>query len=95
MRKDIKTAKQLERYLKGVANHWRIEMILLLNEKKALTLEEIVELLRMNEKTASEHTRRLVQAGLVNKRYVGRTVEHTLSPYGKTFAIFIKSLQHS
>ena len=85
----------MERHLKGVANHWRIEIVILLNEKRALTLEETVELLNMNEKTASEHTRRLVQAGLVNKRYLGRTVEHTLTPYGKIFAGFIKTLQHS
>ena len=85
----------MERHFKGSANHWRIEIILLLDKKKALTLEEIVETLNMNEKTASEHTRRLVQAGLVNKRYVGRTVEHTLSPYGKTFASFITTFQHS
>src|SRR3989338_8620809 len=94
MEKNVKSAKQMERHLKGMANHWRIEMIMLLNEKKALTLEKIVESLNMNEKTASEHTRRLVQAGLVNKRYIGRTVEHTLSPYGKTFAGFLKTFQH-
>ncbi len=70
-------------------------MLLLLNEKKSQTLENIVETLNMNEKTASEHTRRLVQAGLVDKRYRGRTVEHTLTPYGKTFATFIKTFQHS
>ena len=95
MENNIKTAKQMERHFKGTSNHWRIEIILLLDKKKALTLEEIVESLGMNEKTASEHTRRLVQAGLVNKRYVGRTVEHTLSSYGKIFAGFLKTLQHS
>jgi DNA-binding transcriptional ArsR family regulator len=95
MKRNSKTAKQMERNLKGIANHWRIEMILLIEKEKSLTLEEIVEILNMNEKTASEHTRRLVQAGLVNKNYKGRTVEHTLSPYGKIFADFIKTFQHS
>jgi len=95
MVKNIKTAKQMERHLKGISNHWRIAIVLLLNDRKALTLEGIVEKLEMNEKTASEHTRRLVQAGLINKRYLGRTVEHTLSPYGKVFASFIQTFQHS
>lgn len=95
MNKNIKTTKQMERHLKGISNHWRIAIILLLNDKKALILERIVEELDMNEKTASEHTRRLVQAGLINKRYLGRTVEHTLSPYGKVFASFLKTFQHS
>lgn len=95
MKKNIKSAKQLERHLKGVANHWRIEIVLLLNEYKNLTLEEIVEALNMNEKTASEHTRRLVQAGLVDKQYLGRSVQHNLTPYGKTFTNFIKTFQHS
>ncbi len=91
----MKTARQMERNLKGVANHWRISIILLLSNKKSLTLEEIVETLKMNEKTASEHTRRLVQAGLINKQYVGRNVAHTLSPYGEMFAAFLQTFQHS
>ena len=91
----IKSSKQLERHLKGISNHWRIAIILLINEQGRLTLEEIVEALKMNEKTASEHTCRLVRAGLVNKDYVGRNVIHTLSPYGKIFASFIKTFQHS
>jgi len=95
MEKKVKTAKQMERHLKGISNHWRIEILLLLDKGKDLTLEQIVEILKMNEKTASEHTRRLVQAGLIIKEYVGRTVEHSLSPYGKTFASFLKIFQHS
>ena len=91
----IKSSKQLERHLKGISNHWRIAIILLINDRGKLALEEIVEELKMNEKTASEHTRRLVQAGLVNKDYMGRNVIHTLSPYGKIFASFIKTFQHS
>ncbi|TSC90521.1 MAG: hypothetical protein G01um10142_417 [Parcubacteria group bacterium Gr01-1014_2] len=89
----IKTAKQMERHLKGVANHYRIEILLLIAESDAITLEDIVETLGANEKTIGEHTRRLYLAGLVNKKYSGRFVEHTLSPYGKTFVSFLKSFQ--
>lgn len=93
MRK-IKTAKQMERHLKGMANHYRIEILLLIATCRAITLEDIVEALEANEKTIGEHTRRLYQAGLVNKKYRGRYVEHTLSPYGRTFVKFLKSFQN-
>jgi len=89
----IKTAKQMERHLKGMANHYRIEILLLISAREAITLEEIAEALRGNEKTLGEHTRRLYQAGLINKKYRGKFVEHTLSPYGKIFVNFLKSFQ--
>jgi len=85
-----KTAKQLERYFKGPANHHRINIIMLLAVKPKLTLDDIVKQLDANTKTISEHTRRLVQAGLVNKKYQGNKVEHTLSPYGEKFNEFFK-----
>jgi len=91
----IKTAKQMERHLKGVANHYRIEILLLVAERDGITLEDIVETLGANEKTIGEHTRRLYQAGLINKKYRGKFMEHTLSPYGKTFVSFLKSFQHT
>ena len=89
----MKTAKQMERHLKGMANHYRIEILLLIAERDGITLEDIVETLGANEKTIGEHTRRLYHAGLINKKYRGKFVEHTLSPYGKTFVRFLQSFQ--
>ncbi len=91
----MKTAKQLERHFKGIANHRRIEILFLVNKSDGITLEQISEELKCNFKTISEHTRRLVQAGLVNKKYEGRNVTHSLSPYGKEFIKFIETFQHS
>ena len=85
----IKTAKQLERHFKGVANHRRISILLLVARNPNITLELISKNLDCNMKTISEHTRRLVQAGLINKEYRGRKVEHKISPYGKFFFDFI------
>ncbi len=87
----MKTAKQLERYFKGVANHRRLEILLLVHKNEGITLEEIAEILNSNIKTISEHTRRLVQAGLLNKKYQGRAVIHSLSPYGKKFIEFMQT----
>jgi len=91
----MKTAKQLERHFKGVANHNRIDILLLVSENRDITLDGIAERLDRNFKTISEHTRRLVQAGLLNKRYRGRSVVHSLSPYGTKFVEFIKIFRHS
>ncbi len=85
----------MERHLKGMANHYRIEILLLVAGREVITLEDIVEALGANEKTLGEHTRRLYQAGLINKKYRGKFVEHTLSPYGRTFVSFLKSFQRA
>ena len=90
----LKTAKQMERHLKGVANHRRIDILLLISKTEGITLEDIVEALGANEKTIGEHTRRLYVAGLIDKKYKGRFIEHHLSPYGKIFVKFLKSFQH-
>lgn len=89
----MKTAKQMERHLKGVANHHRIEILLCVGKHDGITLGDIIETLGANEKTIGEHTRRLFHAGLINKRYRGKFVEHALSPYGKTFVQFLISFQ--
>jgi predicted transcriptional regulator len=89
----LKTPKQMERHLKGIANHYRIEILLLISKNKEITLDEIIVKTKANEKTIGEHTRRLFNAGLVNKTKNGNYVLHTLSPYGKKFVSFLKSFQ--
>lgn len=90
----MKSTKQMERHLKGIANHYRIAVLLLIENNKKITLGAIVEKLKANEKTIGEHTRRLITAGLINKDYRGKFVEHTLSPYGKVFVEFLKKFQN-
>ena len=87
----MKTPKQLERHFKGVANHWRIAILLAVEERENIVVSEIADNLNGNFKTISQHTRSLVQSGLINKKYRGRQVAHSLSPYGKIFIKFIKS----
>ena len=87
--KKLKTAKQLERHFKGAANHRRIEILLLIARQEGINLDGIADTLSCNIKTISEHTRKLVHAGLVDKKHEGRTVVHSLSPYGKIFHRFI------
>lgn len=91
MKQNTKTAKQLERYFKGVANHWRIEILNLIAKNDGITLDGLVDILNCNTKTVSEHARRLTQAGLIKKKYQGRWVAHFLTPYGKRFLEFINT----
>lgn len=86
----IKTSKQLERHFKGISNHRRIDILLILKDSDGMTLDNIADELKCNLKTVSGHTLRLVQAGLINKKYKGRSVAHSLSPYGKKIVNFIK-----
>jgi len=95
MEKGLKTPKQIERHAKGIANHYRIEILFVVAENADITVEGIAENLSANFKTISEHTHRLVKAGLINKKYKGRSVVHTLSPYGKQFHRFLRTFRHS
>ncbi|HXF44412.1 MAG TPA: winged helix-turn-helix domain-containing protein [Candidatus Paceibacterota bacterium] len=86
----MKTSKQLERYFKGAANHWRISVLMTVEKNPGITVEGIVDELGGNFKTLSHHTHQLVKAGLLNKKYQGRQVGHSLSPYGERFIKFMK-----
>ena len=86
----MKTQKQLERYFKGVANHWRIAVLLTVRKNSGITVDGITKELNGDFKNISQHTRRLVTAGLLNKKYQGQRVLHSLSPYGEQFVRFMK-----
>jgi len=87
----MKTAKQIERHFKGVANHRRIEILLLVARAENISLENIADSIGCDIKNTCQHTQKLVQAGLINKKYNGRMVGHSVSPYGKKIIRFIKS----
>ncbi len=90
-----KGPKKLERHFKGVSNHRRIQILLLIASKPELSLIDIADAVHGNMKTIAEHVRRLVIAGLVEKRHAGREVQHVLTPYGRTFHGFIKTFSGS
>jgi len=68
---------------------------MIVGKNEGITLEKICAELNCNLKTLSEHARRLVQAGLLDKKYRGREVAHSLSPYGKIILKFILTFSHS
>lgn len=90
-----KTAKQMERHVKGIANHHRINILLIIADNPDISVEQIADKAKGNYKTISQHIRRLTLAGLVDKKYKGQVVCHKLSPYGKVFHAFITSFSYS
>ena len=66
-----KSPLQLQGIVRGFANHRRIQMLTLLDERPELSVLEVTAQLRINLKTASEHLRRLAVSGLVMKRAAG------------------------
>lgn len=89
----MKTPRELERISKGFANHRRIQIMLLLEKKSELSLIEIASELRINFKTAGEHTRRLSIAGLVHKHNDIHSVRHALSSTGTQVLKFLRTLE--
>ncbi|MBI4029881.1 winged helix-turn-helix transcriptional regulator [Candidatus Berkelbacteria bacterium] len=88
-----KTYRQLERIAKGFANHRRIQILELIARKPELSVIEISEQLNVNFKTASEHIRRLVIAGLVLKRNAGSSVRHKSTDLGFSILKFLRTLE--
>jgi predicted transcriptional regulator len=86
----MKDSRKLERIFKGPANHWRIEILMLVDKNPQITLHDIATKLQANFKTISEHNKKLVAAGLVRKEYLGREVTHILSPYGEKICHILK-----
>ncbi len=89
----MKNFRQLERLVKGFANHRRIEILNLLDKTPELSVFEVAERLKINFKTASEHILRLAIAGLVVKRNEGNNVRHALTNTGKSILKFLRRLE--
>ena len=73
-----RTPEQLERGVKGFANHWRIQIRSLLKTEPELSLSDISRHLKTDIRTAWAHVIRLTTAGLVLKRCEGRRGRHRL-----------------
>lgn len=86
----MKNSKQIERHFKGLANHRRLDILILVHKNPGINVDGISEKINCSFANASSHTHKLVNAGLLNKKYIGRAVSHTLSPYGKKFLSFIE-----
>ena len=88
----MRTPQELQVICRGFANRHRIRMLTLLSQKPNLSVSELSDTLKISFRTASEHTRRLANAGLIKKSYNIQQVEHTLTPLGKRVVTFLREL---
>ena len=90
---DKKRYRELEKILKGVASHRRVQIVDLLERKAELSVLEIADELSIDFRTAGEHLRKLVISGLVMKRHDGAAVRHALTSRGKYVLKFCRTLE--
>jgi len=85
--------RELERIFKGVASHRRTQIMDTLGKEPELSVVEIAERISIDFRTASEHLRKLVLAGLVMKRNESAAVRHALTERGKVILKFCRTLE--
>ena len=78
--------------VKGFANHRRIQILELLEKNPGLSVDNISQNLDVNFVTIADHTRKLYDAGLVEKKHKGRFVMNSLTRAGKDIMSFCKML---
>jgi predicted transcriptional regulator len=81
---------------KSMGNAYRMNILIKLEKNPKMTLDQITRSVGGDFKNNSFHTRKLFLAGLINKKYKGAAVQHTLSDYGKValkaYYLFKKNL---
>jgi len=88
-----KTYYDLERIVKGVANHRRIEILEILVKKSEMSVAEVADKLKLNFKTTSEHIRKMAISGLLMKRSDSKSIRHKLTKRGELILKFLRILE--
>ena len=88
-----KTNRELERIVKGFANHRRLQVLELLGKEPELSVQEISEKLKSEFKNISAHINKMAIAGLLMKRYDANMVRHKLTNRGKSILQFVRIIE--
>jgi len=88
-----KTFRQLERIIKGAANHTRLQILTLLEKEPELSVIDIAKRLDINLKTISDHVASLARSGLVLKRNDFNFVRHKLTKNAESILEFCRILE--
>jgi DNA-binding transcriptional ArsR family regulator len=88
-----KTNRELERIVKGFANHRRLQVLELLYKEPELSVQEISEKLKSEFKNISAHINKMAIAGLVMKRSDSKSVRHKLTKRGIIILKFVRMLE--
>lgn len=88
-----KTNRELERIIKGVANHRRLEILELLGKKAELSIIDIASVIKSDVKNVSAHVNKMAIAGLIMKRHEENFVRHKLTNRGKSILQFVRIIE--
>ena len=88
-----KTSRQLERIIKGFANHRRLQVLELLYKEPELSVQEISDKLKSAFKNISAHITKMAVAGLLMKRSDSKSIRHKLTKRGNIILKFVRMLE--
>ena len=88
-----KTNRELERIIKGFANHRRLQVLQLLEKEPELSVQEISDKLKSEFKNISAHINKMAIAGLLMKRSDSKSVRHKLTKRGIIILKFVRMLE--
>jgi DNA-binding transcriptional ArsR family regulator len=88
-----KTNRELERIVKGFANHRRLQILELLHKEPELSVQEISEELKSEMKNISAHITKMSVSGLLMKRSDSKSVRHRLTKRGIIILKFVRMLE--
>jgi predicted transcriptional regulator len=85
--------KKLERIIKGVANHRRLQILALIDKEPELSVLEISEKLKSEFKNISAHINKMAVSGLVMKRSDSKSIRQKLTKRGIIILKFVRMLE--
>ncbi|OGI61252.1 hypothetical protein A2814_00600 [Candidatus Nomurabacteria bacterium RIFCSPHIGHO2_01_FULL_38_19] len=88
-----RTNRELERIVKGFANHKRIQILELLGKTPELSVMEVAYKIKSDPKNVSAHINKMAIAGLVMKRHDINLVRHKLTRRGKAILQFVRIIE--
>lgn len=88
-----KTNKELERIIKGFANHRRLQILGLLYQEPELSVQEISDKLKSEFKNMSAHINKMAISGLLMKRSDSKSIRHKLTKRGNVILKFVRMLE--
>ena len=88
-----KTNRELERIVKGFANHRRLQILELIGVEPKLSVMEIAQKIKSDPKNVSAHINKMNIAGLVMKRNDVNSIRLKLTKRGKSTLQFVRTLE--
>ena len=85
--------KKIERIVKGVANHRRLQILELIEKEPELSVQEISEKLKSEFKNISAHITKMAISGLLMKRSDSKSIRHKLTSRGNNILKFVRMLE--